>query len=265
MTTAVVVTYNSAGVIRNCLQALDGVAVVVVDNASTDGTSALVRQDFPHVQLIERDRNGGFAVGVNDALRMLPDEDVMLVNPDLKATTSGIAILENHLRGHPSVGIAAPRLVYPGGAIQESARTFPSPLKVLARRSPFGRTPWGRRLVASYLMTDEISAAPRAVDFVIGAAMLVRRAAIREVGGMDERLFLYGEDVDWCYRMWAKGWEVQLVPAAVMEHRYERASRRSLDFRSVAVRHHWASMLKVYGLHPRLLLGWGPPSPRAPS
>lgn len=258
MTTAIVVTFHSANVIRDCLTALDGFPTVVVDNASRDGTVELVRAEFPQVRVIARERNGGFAVAVNDALRALPGEDVMLVNPDLEATPDAIAILEAHLTTHPEVGIAAPRLVYPDGRIQESARSFPSPLRVLARRSPLGRTAWGRRILAGYLLTEDVATAPQPVDFVIGAAMLVRRAAVREVGRMDERLFLYGEDVDWCYRMWAKGWQVQLVPGAVMVHRYERASRRGLDFRSAAVRHHWASLLKVYALHPRLLLGWGP-------
>lgn len=259
MTTAIVVTFNSAAWIRDCLGTLGDLPAIVVDNASQDGTPDIVRAEFPAVTLIPRARNGGFAVAVNDALRTLPGEDVLLVNPDLKATPAAIAALEEYLRSHPGVGIAAPRLVYPDGRIQESARTFPSPLKVFARRSPFGRTPIGKRLVASYLQTGATGSEPRSVDFVIGAAMLVRRAAIRDVGGMDERLFLYGEDVDWCYRMWAKGWQVHIVPSAVMEHHYERSSRRTLDFRSAAVRHHWASLLKVYALHPRLLLGWGPP------
>jgi hypothetical protein len=259
MTTAVVVTYNSARWMRDCLSHLDGFPAIVVDNASQDDTVALVRRAFPHVRVIARSRNDGFAVAVNEASRSVPDEDVLLVNPDLVAKPETIAILEAYLAQHPGVGIAAPRLVYPDGTIQESARTFPSPLKVFARRSPFGRTGVGKRIVASYLRTAEVGPEPRPVDFVIGAAMLVRRAAIREVGGMDERMFLYGEDVDWCYRMWEAGWEVHLVPDAVMEHHYERSSRRTLDFRSAAVRHHWASLFKVYASHPRLLLGWGPP------
>ena len=162
------------------------------------------------------------------------------------------------MSANSAVGIAAPRLVYPDGTVQASARTFPSPLKLLARRSPLGRTPWGRRLRASYLMTDQARGESHRVDFVIGAAMFVRRAAIDAVGGMDERIFLYAEDADWCYRMWERGWEVHLVAEATMVHHYERLSRRSLDVRSAAVRHHWASLLKLFALHPRLILGLGP-------
>jgi N-acetylglucosaminyl-diphospho-decaprenol L-rhamnosyltransferase len=88
--------------------------------------------------------------------------------------------------------------------------------------------------------------------------MLVRRAAIEQIGPMDERLFLYGEDWDWCYRMWKAGWEVHIEPASVMEHEYERKSRRTFDFRSPAVRHHWASALKLVAIHPGLLFGFMP-------
>jgi GT2 family glycosyltransferase len=258
VTTAIVVTFNSTRWIRDCLAALGDRPTIVVDNASRDETTEIVREHFPNVRLIARGRNGGYAVAVNEGCRVAADDDVLIVNPDLQAKNESVAILEAYIRDHPRVGIAAPRLVYPDGSIQESARTFPSPLKLLARRSPFGRTPWGKRLRASYLMSDHISSEPEPVDFVIGAAMLVRRQAIDEVGGMDERIFLYGEDVDWCYRMWDRGWEVHLVPSAVMQHHYERLSRRSLDFRSAAVRHHWVSIAKLYALHPRLLLGWGP-------
>jgi GT2 family glycosyltransferase len=261
VTTAVVVTFNSAAWIARCLGALGDRPTIVVDNASTDDTVAIVRDAHPAVRLIARSRNGGYAVAVNEGARAAARDDVLIVNPDVIATEAAIATLEAHLAANPAVGIAAPRLLYPDGSVQESARTFPSPLKLLARRSALGRTPWGRRLRASYLMTDDVATDPHPVDFVIGAAMLVRRAAIDAVGGMDERIFLYGEDVDWCYRMWERGWEVHLVPAAAMEHDYERSSRRTLDFRSASVRYHWVSMLKVYALHPRLLIGRGPRRP----
>jgi N-acetylglucosaminyl-diphospho-decaprenol L-rhamnosyltransferase len=260
VTIAIVVTFNSARWVHGCLSAMAGIPTIVVDNASRDGTVDQVRRDFPEVQVIARNHNGGYAVAINEGIRAAKGDDVMIVNPDLEATPQAIASLETYLRDHPEVALAAPRLLYPDGATQESARTFPSPLKLLARRSAFGRTPWGKRLRASYLQTDHVSNDPRPVDFVIGAAMLVRRAAIDDVGGMDERMFLYGEDVDWCYRMWERGWEVHLVPSVVMTHHYERSSRRTMDLRSAAVRHHWASMLKLYALHPRLLLGRGPRS-----
>ena len=129
---------------------------------------------------------------------------------------------------------------------------------MLARRSPLGRTAVGRRILARHFCLDDPARSAGPVHNAIGAAMLVRREAIRDVGAMDERIFLYGEDLDWCYRMWQRGWEVHVVPEAVMEHAYERQSRRTLDLRSAATRHHWASILKLFVIHPSLLIGRGP-------
>jgi GT2 family glycosyltransferase len=258
VTTALVVTYESGAWIRPCLGMLEGIPTVVVDNASRDDALATVRSEFPSVRLIARPDNGGFAVAVNDGCRAAPDDDILLVNPDLVALPGSVGILEEYLAAHPRVGIAVPRLVYPDGTLQTSIRTWPSPLTMLARRSPFGRTAVGRRILAAHFYLDDppLSAGP--VHNAIGAAMLVRRDAIREVGPMDERIFLYGEDLDWCYRMWQCGREVHIVPEAVMEHVYERHSRRTLDLRSAAVRHHWASILKLFVIHPSLLIGRGP-------
>ena len=258
MTTAIVVTYRSAGWIRGCLASLRGIPTIVVDNAGGDETVAIVRAEFPDVRVIERATNGGFAVAVNEACRAALGEDVLLANPDLVARPGSVAALEAYLAAHPRAGIVVPRLVYPDGTPQASIRTWPSPLTMLARRSPFGRTPPGRRILRRHLRLDDPPATAGPVDWGLGAAMLVRRAAIESVGGMDERIFLYGEDLDWCYRMWQAGWEVHVEPTAVMEHAYERQSRRTLDLGSAATRHHWASVAKLYLIHPSLLLGRGP-------
>lgn len=258
MITAIVITYNSAQWIRACLQSLGGVPTIVVDNASRDETVAIVREEFPAVRLVARASNGGYAVAVNEGAALVPEDDVLVLNPDLVVRPGSIEALGTYLRDHPRVGIVAPRLVNPDGSIQASVRTWPTPFTMLARRSPFGRTSIGRRALARHLMENEVPMEPRPVDYALGAAMLVRRDAIREVGGMDERIFLYGEDVDWCYRMWQADWEVYVVPGSVMEHRYERLSRRTLDFRSPATRHHWASVFKLFAIHPTLLVGRGP-------
>lgn len=262
MTTAVVVTYRSREWIRGCLESLGNLPKIVVDNASDDGTADLVATGFPEARLIRRRTNGGFAVAVNDAIRSVPGEDVLLVNPDVVVDLPGIAKLSAYLAAHPSVGIVAPVLRYPDGRQQESVRSFPNPLAMLARRSPFGRTRLGRRLLAGYIVSSDAIDAPRPVDWAIGAAMLVRGTAIQAVGGMPEWIFLYGEDLEWCIRMWQCGWQVHVDPRVTFVHQYVRLSRRTLDLRSAPVRHHWASLLKIYGRHPGLLLGRGPSEAR---
>lgn len=263
MTTAVVVTYNSARWIDRCLGSLIGVPTIVVDNASDDATTAIVRDRHPDVRLIARSRNGGFAVAVNEGSKAALTDDILLLNPDAIARPGSVVILDAYLRDHPKVGIVAPRLLNPDGTRQNNIRTFPTPLTMLARRSPLGWTGLGRRILRNHFLHDSGSDAARPIPATIGAAMLVRRAAIDDIGPMDERIFLYGEDWDWCYRVWAKGWEVHLEPAAVMEHEYERQSRRTLDLRSAAVRHHWISALKLIAIHPGLLIGRMPEGARA--
>lgn len=257
MTTAVVVTYRSAPWVRACLDALGELPTVVVDNDGRDDTVAIVQSEYPSVRLIRRSRNGGFAVAINEAVAAI-DDDVLIVNPDVTVEHSSINALQVYLDTHPQVGIVVPLLRYPDGRLQESVRAFPNPLVLLARRSPFGRTAPGRRALARFVLDEARLRNPRPVEWAIGAAMLVRRSAIREVGGMDERIFLYGEDVDWCIRMWQSGWEVHIEPAAAFEHAYVRESRRTLDFRSAATRHHWASLMKLFAKYPGLFLGRGP-------
>jgi GT2 family glycosyltransferase len=263
MTTVLVITYNSAPLMRACLSALTGTPTIVVDNASADETVAIVRREFPEVRVIARPDNGGYAVAVNEGSRAAPDDDILVINPDVIVRPGSLAALEAYVRGHPRVGLAVPRLVYPDGSIQESVRRFPDPLALLARRMPLlARTPPGRAILRRFLLGDDIPSQPRPIEWAIGAAHLVRRAALREVGGMQEWIFLYGEDLDWCYRMWQKGWEVHVVPESVMEHRFTRLSSRTLDLRSAATRHHWMSLVKLFILHPTLLVGRGPRAAR---
>jgi GT2 family glycosyltransferase len=190
---------------------------------------------------------------------LVPDDDVLLLNPDVVAPPGSIELLESYARNHVHVGIVVPRLVYEDGSTQESVRQFPNPLALLARRSSWFRgTGLGHRVISSFLLEGEAASEPRPVQWAIGAVQFVRRSAIRDVGGMQEWIFLYGEDMDWCYRMWQRGWQVHLVPQAIMQHRYQRLSRSTLDVRSAATRHHWASLLKLFILHPSLLVGRGP-------
>ena len=262
MTTAVVVTYNSADWIDRCLDSLAGTSTIVVDNASADYTVEVVRR-HADVRLVVRSRNGGFAVAVNQAAALVPDEDILLMNPDAVARPGSIQLLEAYLADHPTAAIVVPRLVNPDGSVQASVRTFPTPLTMLARRTVFGRTSIGKRIHDTHVLAGRIPEVSGPIQSAIGAVMLVRREAMRRVGPMDERIFLYGEDWDWCYRMWAGGWEVHLEPASVMDHAYLRQSRRTFDLRSPAVRHHWASALKLLLIHPGLLVGRMPAGARA--
>lgn len=262
VTSVAIVTYNSSDLIERSLNALGDMNVVIVDNASSDDTIKRV-SGYEHVRVIPLRRNRGFGTAANIAIKAT-DGDILLLNPDVVAEQSGIAALEGDLNRYPKAGIVAPQLRYPTGDTQSSARTFPSPLTMLMRRTSLGRTSFGTARLSTHL--DPVGNVSRGVpvDWVLGAAMLIRREALDDVGGFDERFFLYGEDVDLCYRMWAARWQVRLAGGVTFVHDYQRQSAHTFDLRNRATRSHWISALRLFAKHPGLLVGSKPAAAASP-
>jgi len=228
----VVVTYRSRDHILDCLRSLAPALArtrggdppfewecVVVDNDSRDGGPELVEREAPWAKVVRTGDNLGYAKAVNIGLAATRGRHVLVSNPDCVWEPSSLAMLSAWLDAHPRCGIAAPRIRNTDGSLEYSARAYPSPTAFLFNRYSllsrlFPRNPWTRR----YLMLDWDHASPRSVDWVSGAAMLVRREAVAAVGGMDEAFFMFNEDVDWCRRMNLAGWSVDYVPAAEVTH-----------------------------------------------
>jgi N-acetylglucosaminyl-diphospho-decaprenol L-rhamnosyltransferase len=260
------VTHNSEPDLRRYLSgqlaAAESLAapVVAVDNASTDGTPEWLREASganPRLIVHEMGRNAGYSAAVNAAFARVPDRDVMLINPDVElASEEPILALARVLDRDPRVGVAAPRLVGEDGEVQPNARRFPSLAAMVgstgvARVAPFlGRS--NERFIS-----PSRSERARTVDWVIGAAMLIRRVAFDEVGGWDEGFFLYIEDADFCRRCAHAGWDVAYVPAVVLRHKYPRASRAGSFASSHARRSHMAGLARLWRHDPRLILGLG--------
>ncbi len=239
----VIVTYNSHAFIDACLQSLrdamdavDGfgdlaVEVCVVDNRSADGTVAAVRSAHPWARVVESDRNGGFAHGVNLGLRHSSGRDVLWLNPDsrlLPGAGRGMRELLAWMHGHPNAGIIGGRILDPGGSVQRSVRTFPSYGSVIgARYSLLTRlwpgNPFSREFLRSDLSYDRVAT----VDWVSGACLLHRRAVSDQLRGLDEGYFMYFEDVDFCYRASKAGWTVHFHPAFSVEHHIGGSSEQA--------------------------------------
>jgi GT2 family glycosyltransferase len=210
---------------------------VVIDNSPGDGTAEALAAKFPATRIITNAENVGYARAVNQGLRGTTGEFVLVMNPDCEVPPGAIRTLVDHLRSHPRAGIAGPRILNPDGTLEYSARAFPDPFTFLFNRYSlltrlFPQNPWSRR----YLMTDWDHASVREVDWLSGACMVVRRAAIDEVGPMDEAFFMFNEDVDWCRRMKRAGWAVVYVPEATVVH-HIGASRRRTANRVILERH----------------------------
>lgn len=246
----VIVTHNSRSVLEPCLESLKKNSlfgrceVIIVDNASSDGTLDLVRERYPWVDLSEGERNAGFSVAVNIGIRRARGRYILILNPDTIVRERSIEMLVRFIEETPDAGIVAPKLVYEDGNLQYSCRRFYNWKVLLLRRTILGRLFKGSKVISEHLMMDYDHAQARRVDWVIGACMLVRREAIESVGLLDERFFLYFEDVDWCYRMKQKGWSVYYDPDATVVHTYARESAQSVLNRSFVA--HLSSLVRYY-------------------
>jgi len=244
----VIVTHNSRSPVERCLESIEAgppaspFEILVVDNASTDGTPDMVAGRFPSVRLLRNRDNVGYSRGVNQGIRSSTGRHILILNPDIVVGERSIDRLVDFLERTPDAGIAASKLVYPDGRLQPSCRRFYNFTVLLLRRTFLGKLFPNARLLRDHLMMDYDHESARRVDWVIGACMLVRREAIERVGSMDERFFLYFEDIDWCYRMGKHGWSVYYVPDSVMVHSYERSSAKSVFRKPFLI--HLLSMLR---------------------
>jgi hypothetical protein len=228
----IVVNYNSRDLLRGCLRSIEEHArsfdpeVIVIDNASSDGSAEMVAEEFPWVTLQANKTNLGYTGGVNQGLRMCRGEFILILNADIVLQESSVAELLSFMKEHPDAGIVGPQLRFPNGELQLSCRTFYSFRTLLYRRTFLGRLFPNSKALREHMMADWDHSEPRVVDWVLGGCILVRRQALSNVGLMDERYFLYLEDVDWCYRMRQYGWKVYYNPYSVITHYYRQGSRR---------------------------------------
>ncbi len=261
----IIVNWNARDVLLECLDALlpPGAPardreVLVVDNASTDGSAEAVARRSPAVRLVQNPDNRGFARAVNQGLALATAPFALVLNPDVVIAPAAITDLLEFMAREPEVAVAGPRLRNPDGSVQGSARRRPSVWTGL-----FGRTAWltrwfpGNAMSRRELMAiDETSDQPRDVDWLSGACLMVRRRAWEQVGPMDEGFFLFWEDADWCLRFRDAGWRVVHVPAASAIHRVgvscaQRRLASTIDFHRSAYRLYRKHYLRS-PLHPMI-------------
>jgi N-acetylglucosaminyl-diphospho-decaprenol L-rhamnosyltransferase len=235
----VILNYNTRELLREAVcsvetgATLHEVVLYVVDNASTDGSDTMIATDFPHVHLIKSPQNDGFASGNNLALHHIlsepPSDDhfIMLLNPDAVVTPGAIDLLIEYLKQHPRVGAVGPRVILPDGSLDAACRrSFPTPEVSFYRMTGLARLfPHSRRF-GRYNLTYLDPALETEVDSLVGAAMVVRESVVREIGLLDEAFFMYGEDLDWCFRIKSYGWQIMYYPAAIVYHHKRAASTK---------------------------------------
>ena len=217
-----------------------------MDNGSTDGSADMVRREFPQIKLIANKANRGFAAGHNQAIGASSGRHVLLLNADTIVQEGALETLTKIMDALPRAAVAGPRLLNADGSIQYSCRRFPRFATGLFRKAPLGRLLPDNRFNREYLMLSWDHSTMRQVDWVSGAAFLLRRSALDEIGLLDEDYFMYCEDVDWCYRARRAGWEVWYIPQAVVAHIHGR----STDQRPFAMSYQFhRSMARFYRKH----------------
>ncbi len=223
----IIVSWNVRELLSACLRSLPlddpQAEVIVVDSASSDGTAPMVRDEFPAVALIASETNLGYSRGNNLGLQRARGRYLLVFNPDTEIVGDALGAMCAFMDEHPEVGALGPQMMYADGAPQPTRRRFPTPL------TAFFESTWlqsfAPRSLLSHFYAEDLPANETVeVDWVVGAALLVRREAYAQVGGFDEGFFMYSEELDWCRRMKAAGWKVVHFPAARILHHEARSS-----------------------------------------
>jgi len=230
----IIVNWNTRELLAQCLESVGNeilahgtvpksAEVFVVDNASTDGSAALVRERFPWVQLIENAENVGFARANNQAMREATGKYIMLLNSDTQLLPGTLPPFLAFMEQNPAVGMVGPEIIDGQGKVQLSWAQFPTLLTELL----------GVHLRGRKFLSPEVYA----VDWLAGACLLVRREVLEQVGLFDERFFLYSEETDWCKRIVVAGWQIVYYPAVRVLHYEGRSSIQDRE-RSYFLLHH---------------------------
>jgi len=240
----VIISWNVRELLRRCLdsiqESLKGekgkgllVETIVFDNGSADGSADMVREDFPWVHLMESEVNLGFTKGNNLAIGQSEGRYILLLNPDTEVVGDALGTMVAYMESHPRVGALGPQLLNPDGTTQSSRRRFPTLATAFLESTVL--QPWfqGSRILKRYYLLDRLDEEIQPVDWVVGAAILIRREALHQVGPLDEEFFMYSEELEWCYRLKAQGWEVVYLPTAQVVHQEGRSSGQVLPARHI--------------------------------
>lgn len=236
----VIVSRDTRELLRACLRSIEehagglAVEVIVVDSDSGDGSVAMVRREFPRVIVLEPGENTGFAHGNNLGIKRARGDAVLLLNPDTELTPGALPALRDALRADAAVGVVGPRLRYPDGSVQPSRRRFPTLMTALVESTVVQEWRPDHPALARYTMADLPDDRPHDVDWLVGACLLVRRDVFATVGLLDERLFLYAEEPEWCWRVRRAGWRVRYVPAAEVRHHEGTSTGQNVPLRQRA-------------------------------
>lgn len=234
-----IVNFNTCQLTVDCLRSVFAsetgytYEVIVIDNNSKDASVQTLREQFPQVKLIENTENTGFAKANNQGMAVSQGRYVLLLNSDTVIQTDTIQTMVAFMDEHPSVGASGCKIILPDGSLDKACkRGFPTPSAsfyyAFGLSKLFPNNPRFNQYQLGYLDPDQ----EYPVDCLVGAFMLVRKETLEQVGGLDETFFMYGEDIDWCYRIKEAGWGIHYVPRTTIVH-YKGGSARRRPFKII--------------------------------
>jgi len=220
----IIVNWNTCDILRNCLASIlvprDEIdyEVIVIDNGSTDGSTEMIKNEYPHVNLIQNNKNFGFAVANNQGIGIAKGRYILLLNSDTIILNAALSKTVSFADAHSNAAVVGCRVLNPDGTLQPTCFMYPSLLNMLLSASYlyklFPKSKFfGRERMTWWDRSNELE-----VDVVTGCFMLVNRKAIEQVGLMDRCFFMYGEETDWCYRFKRAGWKIIFTPCAEIIH-----------------------------------------------
>ncbi len=234
-----IVSWNVRDLLRQCLQSIANqqpnltAEISVVDNHSNDDTVAMLRAEFPQVRVMANAENVGFTRANNQALAIAQGRYLFLLNPDTVLRPGALHTLFDYAEAHPRVGMLGPQLFYGDGSVQSSRRRFPTLATAFLESTKLQQWFPRNRVLTHYYMRDTRDDATQAVDWINGAALFVRRELYDQIGGFDERFFMYSEELDWCYRAKRAGWDIVYLPTAQITHYEGKSSEQAMAQRAI--------------------------------
>ncbi len=260
----VIVSYNVCDLLAQCLASVvrpqttdhrqkTKSEVFVVDNASRDGSAAMVHERFPSVHLIENTENRGFAAANNQAFAETRGRYVLMLNPDTVVRTGALEILVKFMDEHPRAGACGGRLLYADGSLQHSAFMFPALAQIFLDFFPLNWRLVDSRLNGRYPREAYARGEPFQIDHPLGADLMVRGETAQQVGWLDEDFFIYCEEIDWCMRIKHAGWQIWCVPQAEIVHHEAQSTRQFRDTMFVEL---WRARFRLFDKHYSRAFRW---------
>jgi len=207
--------------------------IIIVDSETEEKTYDLMREKFPNINFIPNKHNVGFGKLVNQGIEAAKGKNLFIINHDIIVKKESLQILLGYIEDNPSIGMVGPKLINFDNTVQPSCFRFYSPLTIPYRRTFLGRFSFAKKHIARFIMKDRKDDLPIDVDWIMGSAMMIRRKTLEKVGDLDNRYFMYFEDVDWCWRFWENNFRVTYNPLAEVFHYHGKASKGNSALGSV--------------------------------